>query len=168
MTRASINIVLGNFAYIGTFSIQNQLRSIKVITKIAAKESQIDENILNERLLLAALQGCSENIAKVASTFQNRKVAMLVFSEVFVCDLSHAIASGAIAAELKPALCAGIYSAISSLHAKGIIHRLVTSYAVYLSEACAPVICDLRYAKSMEGCKNFTMCGDVLVSRLAS
>ena len=111
------------------------------------------------------MQGCSENIAKVASTFQNRKVVMLVFSEVFVCDLSHAIASAAIAVDNKPAYCAGIYSAISSLHSKGIIHRLVTSYAVYISHATgAPVLCDMRYAKSMEGSKNFTMCGGVLVS----
>ena len=97
---------------------------------------------------------------KVISKYQDGRVAMLVYEDVFCCDLGTAIASGTIEDGIKPYFAACILSALTNLHKFGLMHRYVTPEAVYITDTGRPKLSDLRYCKSMDGDKSYTICGD--------
>lgn len=155
---------ISDYAYVGNFTrkTSKQIFTIKVIAKQNCVESRMDNNLFNERMYLAALRGSIPNVANVVASFQDDKLAYLVYSEQFVCDLGSALMLG-IPDDAKVTYIACLYQALAALHDKGLIHRFVNPTAVYISaEKMLPVIADLRYAKKMDGSKNFTICGDPL------
>ena len=157
-------IVQGDYSYVGNFrgKLDRHVNSIKVISKKRANDQRIDQNLLNERLFLAAMQGSSDFIPRVVSTFQNDQILHLVYDDVFECDLAHALSEG-ISADDKLVYCAALYSGINALHEHGLMHRFLNPSGVYVSATKRlPVLADLRYAKKMDGSKAYTICGDPL------
>lgn len=157
-------IVLGDYAYVGNFrgTRDRRVNSIKVISKKKATDQHMDQNLLNERVFLAAMQGSSEFIPRVVATFQNDQILHLVYDDVFECDLAHALSEG-ISADDKLVYCAALYSGLQSLHDHGLMHRFLNPSGVYVSATRRlPILADLRYAKKMDGSKAFTICGDPL------
>ena len=157
-------ISLGEYAYVGNFrgKLDRRVNSIKVISKKRANEHHMDQNLLNERIFLAAIQGSSQFIPRVVATFQNEQILHLVYDDVLECDLGHAISVGVAPAD-KLVYCAALYSGLQALHEHGLMHRFMNPSGVYVSATKRlPVLADLRYAKKMDGSKSFTICGDPL------
>mmetsp|Transcript_10708 Transcript_10708/g.16227 ORF Transcript_10708/g.16227 Transcript_10708/m.16227 type:complete len:1008 (-) Transcript_10708:197-3220(-) len=157
-------IQISDYAYVGNFrgKLDKRTHSIKVIAKQKAKMSHMDQNLLNERIFLAAMQGNTEFIPRVVATFQDDKIVHLVYDDSFECDLAHAMVLG-IPDEEKLLYCASLYSATRALHDNGLIHRFLNPSGVFMSASRRlPVLADLRYAKKMDGSKAFTICGDPL------
>eukprot|EP01034_Spumella_vulgaris_P021903 gene21902-27980_t len=158
----------GDFCYVGTFldTATNQRCSIKVIAKDNAFKSRMDAKILQERQFLAAL--CSSEVNLYAalptavSSCQDDKFVYLAYKENFVCDLSLAIQNSAVPTEAKRYYAACLYSAVTSLHENGLMHRFINPGSVYITASGVPKLTDLRYAKRMDGSKSFTICGDPL------
>ncbi|CAE7689181.1 unnamed protein product, partial [Symbiodinium microadriaticum] len=127
-------IVLGDYAYIGNFrgKLTKRVNSIKVISKKRAFDQHLHQNLLNERLFLAAMQGSSEFIPKVVATFQNDQILHLVYDDVFECDLGHALSEG-ISSTDKLVYCAALYGAINALHEHGLMHRFLNPSGVFVS-----------------------------------
>lgn len=155
-------VLIGDFAYIGTFQYNDDTYSIKVVAKKNAQLNRMDQNILNERKFLAVLQGASPYIPRVMFTFQDAVTVMLAYNENFECDMAYAILNNLIPDNAKQHYCACIYSALSCLHENGLMHRFLNPCAVYISDCGVPMLTDLRYAKRMDGSKAFTICGDPL------
>jgi serine/threonine protein phosphatase PrpC len=155
---------LGDFAYIGTFNqgSESRQRSIKVIAKGKAEQQRMDQKMLSERKFLAALQGQCKYIAKVNSTLVESKVVMLVYDDVFLCDISTAVVNDALTIEAKKFCIAATFRAIEHIHENGLLHRFINSSSIYLTAGMIPKLTDLRYAKKMDGTKTYTICGDPL------
>ena len=92
-------ILLGDFAYIGTVKGRGGHRSsCKFIAKkrACASSKAADARLLLERNILTALGGSHPCIPKIACTYQDAKVIMLIYADTFQCDLALAISNGAI------------------------------------------------------------------------
>lgn len=165
-TIESVVISLGEFGYIGNFrhnSNPHVLFSIKMIAKAKADAARVDKGMADERKYLAALQDTSLFLPKIMSTFQDSKIAMLIYSDVFVCDLASAISNASLSTdEIKMYYAAGIYSGLTKLHSNGLMHRFLTPNSIYITNTGMPKLADIRYAKKMDGNKQFTICGDPL------
>jgi len=159
-------VLLGDFGYLGIFNCKSNPKkpvSIKVIAKQNAIDAHMDAKILSERIFLAALQGTGcACLPIVSKSYADSKVALLVYDDVFTCDLSLALANGAIPPEAKAFHCACILSGITILHDHGLMHRFVNPSSVYLTNTGICKVGDFRYAKRMDGSKAFTICGDPL------
>jgi len=87
-------------------------------------------------------------------------VLILAYSDIYVCDLALAIANNAIPEAEKPFYCACMVSALTALHDEGIMHRFINPGSFLITPDGIPKLVDLRYAKKMDGCKSYTICGD--------
>ena len=94
-----------------------------------------------ERQFLAALDGLSHCLPKVAASFQNSTIAMLVYSDSYQCDLALALSNGAVTDEAKPYYAACIFSAVSTLHENGLIHRFINSGTIFITTTGVPKVC---------------------------
>lgn len=151
----------GDYGYLGNFKCKNgDLKSMKLVAKMKAHKARMDDNILSERVLLSSLKGECPFVSKVLATFQDDKIVMLMFEDLFFCDLSTAIQG--VPDATKTACCACVLRAIVGLHTKGIMHRLVNPSSVYITSAGVPKLTDLTHAKTMDGGKTYTICGDPL------
>jgi serine/threonine protein phosphatase PrpC/CRP-like cAMP-binding protein len=160
-----VMLTLGDFAYVGVFQRSTNSmdkNSIKVIAKGRAVYNKMDEKMWNERSFLVATQGQCKYIPKIKSTLVDAKVAMLVYDDVFVCDLSTAIINDALELDTKKFCVGAIYQAMKHLHINGLLHRFINSNSIYMTSQCVPKLTDFRYAKKMDGLKTFTVCGDPL------
>ena len=155
-------IELGQFGYVGNFQHAKSMvkYSIKVIAKYKSAETRMDTRILDERNYIAALNGRCRCVPKIFSKFQDSRVVMMIYSDIFSCDLATAIASGSISISVKPYFAACIYAALSGLHHTGLFHRFITPDAVYITDNGMPMLADLRYCKVMDGSRCYTICGD--------
>jgi serine/threonine protein kinase len=132
---------IGDFAYLGTFMHESgQIYSIKVIAKYKAAQRRMDMRLLDERIFLSALREFGNCVPKVVSTFQDSRVAMLIYEDVFCCDLAAVMSAGAIRDEQKPYYAACILAGITALHSNGLMHRYVTPEAVYLTTKGVPMV----------------------------
>ena len=150
----------GTFAYVGNFQRAGTTVSMKVVAKHKAAEARMDARLLDERNFLATLSGTCRCVPRVLSKWQDKRVAVLTFGDVFCCDLGTAIASSTINNSIKPFIGACVYLALTDLHDVGLIHRYVTPEAVYITDKGVPKLTDLRYCKVMDGSKHYTVCGD--------
>lgn len=160
-------LLLGDFGYLGSFKSKSnpkKVTSIKVIAKQKTIEARMEHKIMGERTFLAALQGAANNgcLPIVSHSYADAKVLMLVYEDVFTCDLSLALTNGAIPNDAKPFHAACILSAITVLHDNGLMHRFVNPSSIYLTNTGICKLGDFRYAKRMDGSKTFTICGDPL------
>eukprot|EP01038_Epipyxis_sp_PR26KG_P010672 gene10672-14332_t len=175
-----------HMGYIGTFNdvLANGFNSIKVISKINAFKHKMDIRLLQERQFIAALQASvnsndnnnsneNNNTTKIhlnyisclpliAAIYSDEKLLYIIYNEVFICDLSLAIANNAITDELKPFYASCLYRGMTALHENGLIHRSINPSSVYITGAGVPKISDLRFAKRMAGLRSYTICGDPL------
>ena len=157
-------LALGEFGYVGTFKHgpAGTTSSIKVIAKKSAEVARVDKGLGEERKFLSALKKSSALLPQLEGTFQSDTIVMFIYREVFVCDIANAISNGAINASMVPYYAACVYSAITTLHANGLMHRFVSPGSIYLTNTGVPKLADVRYAKRMDGQKAFTICGDPL------
>ena len=100
----------------------------------------MDMRLLDERIFLSALREFGNCVPKVVSTFQDSRVAMLIYEDVFCCDLAAVMSAGAIRDEQKPYYAACILAGITALHSNGLMHRYVTPEAVYLTTKGVPMV----------------------------
>lgn len=84
--------------------------------------------------------GVNDCIPVVRATFQDHKVAMLIYDEHFQCDLALAISNAAVAAEAKPYYAACIYSGIAAMHENGLIHRFINSGTIFINSRGVPKV----------------------------
>ena len=156
-------IGIGDYGYIATFANKGNIEqktSIKVISKSKVCDAHMDQKIVQERNFLAAIR--SPFIARLTNTFQDSSVVQMIFDDVYECDLTYAMNAG-ISAANKVLYAACISSAVRDLHEHGVMHRFLNPSTIYISATKGvPVLCDLRYAKEMDGSKAFTICGDPL------
>ena len=160
-------LTVGDYAYIGTFNSSNKFDptfSAKVIYKKRAMDARMDGRLLLEKQILSAIAkgGKQHCLAKVASIFQDEKIIMMQYSDVFVCDLGLAIHQNAVEEENKTYYSACLFSAVFALHDIGIMHRFINPGSIYINTKGIPKLTDLRYAKKMDGQKAYTVCGDPL------
>ena len=132
---------IGEYAYLGNFYHRSgKLCSVKVVAKKRAFTHKMDSRLQQERQFLAALQGSNNFLAKVVSTFQDERVALLIYEDVFTCDLAAAIAADALTAEAKPVYAACIYSAVHALHNHGVMHRFINPEGIYVTAKGVPKV----------------------------
>ena len=163
LTLQTAVLPIGDFAYLGTFKHESgKIYSVKVIAKVKAAQRKIDMRLLDERIFLSALRGFGNCVPKIVSTFQDSRVAMLLYEDIFCCDLAAAMTAGAITDTQKPYYAACVFAAVTALHNNGLMHRFVTPEAVYITTKGVPMLSDMRYSKRMDGSKSFTICGDTL------
>lgn len=159
----SYNLSVGDYGYIATFANKGsagQKTSIKTISKSRVSDAHMDGKIVQERNFLAAIR--SPFVARLANTFQDSQVVQMIFSDVYECDLAFAMNAG-ISSANKVLYAACLFAAVRDLHEHGVMHRFLNPSTVYMSATRGvPVLCDLRYAKEMDGSKAFTICGDPL------
>ena len=159
-------LMLGDYAYIGAFNSKNfdPTCSAKVIFKKRALDARMDTRLLFERQVLSTLAKTCNNpcIAKVTTVFQNDKVILMFYSDLFVCDLGLAIHQNVIDEEAKTYYASCLFSAVFALHDQGVMHRFINPGTIYITSKGIPKITDLRYAKKMDGQKAYTVCGDPL------
>eukprot|EP01041_Mallomonas_annulata_P004192 gene4192-8334_t len=153
---------MGDYGYVGNFTNRSgEVHAIKVIGKERAVLAHKEYNMVNERMLLATLQGSCVFVPKVTASYQDERITMLVYDVSFMCDLAAAQQHG-ISDEAKRLCAACVYSAICGLHNKGIMHRFLNSSSIYVNMSGTPMLGDLRYVKPMDGGKTYTICGDPL------
>lgn len=160
-------LLLGDYGYIGNF---NNIKTNKTISmKILYKDKvhnylrSFDKSQLFERQILACLNKLDLfTVPKIISTFQDDELLYLQYNDIFVCDLALAISNKAITNQSKPYYSACIWSAITSIHNEGLLHRFINPGAIYITNMGVPKLADFRCAKKMDGSKSFTMCGDAL------
>lgn len=170
LTRDAISmevatLLVGDYALVGTFNTTNQNQetySAKMIFKKQACDSRMDARLLFERQILTALNGKCHSISKVIDCFQDEKIVMVNYADVYLCDLGLAIHQDAINEDHKIIYSACLCSAMFALHDLGIMHRFLNPGSVYINSRGLPKIADLRYAKKMNGQKAYTICGDPL------
>mmetsp|Transcript_841 Transcript_841/g.1435 ORF Transcript_841/g.1435 Transcript_841/m.1435 type:complete len:1104 (+) Transcript_841:45-3356(+) len=167
-------ILLGDFGYIGSFQDTknaNKLVTLKVLGKARCAQLRMDTRMLEERNFLAAfaadaptaLKGAVEAwVPTVFGSFQNDKLAYLLYNDTFVCDLGLALSSGTIGAQDVVFMMACIYSGLRAIHELGVMHRFLNPNSIYINALGVPKICDFRYAKRMQGAYSLTICGDPL------
>ena len=117
---------------------------MKVVAKKKLHDARLDNGTLQERKYHAVLNGGVPCIPHVLSTLQTEKLAYLVYSDVFVCDLALVISSETSTVEEKVYYAGCVYSAVMALHDNGLMHRFVNSSSVYLTEQGVPKLCDFR------------------------
>lgn len=158
-------INLNDIAYVCTFNKTRNKNSysIKLICKQKSEENKSCVQFMKERNFLSVLSDVSTSIANVLSTFQDDKFAYMVYDDYFTCDLSTLIAMNDLSEQDKVVYCASIYTSISCIHDKGLLHRFINTTSFYISShSNLPILCDFRYAKKMDGSKAYTICGDPL------
>ena len=69
---------------------------MKIISKKRAYDSQMDINILKDRQIVAALSNLSKCLTNIVSVYQNEKIVMIEYMDLFRCELSLAIQNQAI------------------------------------------------------------------------
>ncbi len=163
----NIIISLGDFGYIGNFKIKNKNNKsccVKVIAKCNASKAKVDKGLLNEKTYLIALKDKSIFIPNFDSIFQDSKVLMLTYNDIFNCDLASIIyaTDSNITNDIKMYYCMGIYNGLNVLHENGLLNRYLNPSSIYITNGGIPKICDLRYAKKMDGAKSYTIIGDPL------
>ena len=83
--------LVGEFGFVGNFTRNSGPCSVKVIWKERAYSNRRAEALLIERNILAAAtvsrSAARELLPRVEASFQDEKVAYLIFSDLFVCDL---------------------------------------------------------------------------------
>jgi serine/threonine protein kinase len=133
-------IALGNYGYLGTFKNKKTgiSSSLKIISKKRACDSQMDINILKDRQIVAALTNISKCLTTILSVYQNDKIVMLEYSDLFRCELSLAIQNNAIPDKAKMYYAACIYAALASLHENAVINRFISSSSVYITDRGVP------------------------------
>jgi serine/threonine protein phosphatase PrpC/serine/threonine protein kinase len=169
-TRKDINIdmamqLVGDFGYIATLNSKDEnigTYSGKIIFKKKAEKSRNDARLLLERQILTGLAGKCPSIASIYSTFQDERIAIFNYSEVYLCDLGLAIYQNAISDENKTYYSACLCSALFALHEIGVMHRFINPGSIYINSNGLPKIAELRYAKKFDGQKAYTICGDPL------
>lgn len=158
--------LVGDFGYVGTFASNGVLHSVKVVSKEKACSLRSADKVLLERNVLAANASANKEKSHLLPlpecTFQNDKIACLIFKDVFTCDLSLALQNQCIGEKFRPYIMACLYSALSSLHSLGVEHRYINTSSVYITNGGIPKIADFRFCKAMDGCRNYTICGDPL------
>jgi hypothetical protein len=120
----------------------------------------MDVGLLNERQILAALDGMCFCLTRVASIYQDKRVIWLEFPDVYMCDLATAIAHSTISNNAKVFYAACIYSAVAALHENAVLHRFINSSSVFLTDKGVAKLADMQYLKRMDGSKSYTICGD--------
>ena len=85
---------------------------------------------------------------------------MLIYDDVFCCDLAAAMTNHTISNTVKPFFAASIYLALAHLHSHGMMHRYLTPEAIYITTQGIPKLSDMRYCKLMDGTRCYTLCGD--------
>lgn len=163
----NVIISLGDFGYIGNFKLSNKSNKsccVKVIAKINASKAKVDKGLLNEKSYLTALKDKSLFIPKFESIFQDSRILMLTYNDVFNCDLASIIyaTDSNITNDMKVYYCMGIYNGLNILHENGLLNRYLNPSSIYITNEGIPKICDLRYAKKMDGSKSYTIIGDPL------
>lgn len=156
------NVLIGDFGYMGTFrnALTKQSCSIKVIAKEKAINAKMDAGLLNERQILAALDGMCFCLTRVTSIYQDKRVIWLEFPDVYMCDLATANAHSTISNNAKVFYAACIYSAVAALHDNAVLHRFINSSSVFLTDKGVAKLADMQYLKRMDGSKSYTICGD--------
>ena len=138
----STTMLCGDYGYIGAF--KNKLTktpcSLKVIAKKKANHAKADHRLLQERQILTALNGLSNCLPRVVSTYQDDRLVMLEYGDLYHCDLALAIANTTLNTDVKIYYCACIYSALTTLHENAVLHRLINSSAVYISDRGIPMV----------------------------
>jgi len=83
--------LVGDFGYEGTFASNGVLHSVKVVSKEKACSLRSADKVLLERNVLAANASANKEKSHLLPlpecTFQNDKIACLIFKDVFTCDL---------------------------------------------------------------------------------
>lgn len=165
------NIQIGNFAILGTFNAKNgkgTTFSAKLLAKSLAADSRMDSRLLMEKEILCAMRKGSPSgwsgacVARLTDYFQNERVIMMRYEDLFMCDLALAIQQNAIEEENKTYYSACLYSAVAALHDVGVMHRFINPGSVYINSKGVPKLADMRYTKLMDGQKSYTICGDPL------
>eukprot|EP01032_Pedospumella_encystans_P012965 gene12965-14958_t len=169
----NVAVLLGTFGYIGVYkdSKTSKLCSIKVIAKANCAHVRMDARMLQERNFLASMHNAAPAELIVAQEnwmptplgiMQDDKKVYMLYKDLYACDLSLALAGGAIETIDKPYCMACIYSALRTIHEFGLQHRYINANSIYVTTTGVPKICDFRFAKQMKGAHSFTICGDPL------
>jgi serine/threonine protein kinase len=165
------NIQIGNFAILGTFNAKvgsGSTFSAKLVAKTLAQESRMDSRLLQEKEILCGMRKGgpmglnSACVAQLKDYFQNERVIVMRYSDLYMCDLALAIQQNAIEDENKVYYSACLFSAVAALHDIGVMHRFINPGSVYITSKGVPKLTDMRYTKLMDGQKCFTICGDPL------
>jgi serine/threonine protein kinase len=85
-----------------------------------------------------------------------------MYRDAFACDLSLALSSDVVPRKSFPFIIASLFSGLDACHARGLMHRFVNPSSVYVTVQGQPKLADFRYAKTLDGSRSFTICGDPL------
>jgi len=152
---------LGVYVHKRAGSLAFQMYTVKVVSKDKAIEQQIDDQIVQDRDLLALLTRPSSFVPVILASFTDPKCVYSVYKGTVVCQLSEVLSTVKDFDEDASLFYAGcIIMALEFLHDEGIMHRRVTPECVWITAQGYAQLGDLGCAKEMTGQNQFTMCGD--------
>jgi CRP-like cAMP-binding protein/serine/threonine protein phosphatase PrpC len=152
---------LGVYVHKRAGSLAFQMYTVKAVSKQKAIDQQLDDQIVQDRDLLALLTRPSTFVPVILASFTDPKCVYSVYKGTVVCQLNQILSSVDDfdeSASLFYASC--VIMALEFLHDEGIMHRRVTPECVWVTAQGYAQLGDLGCAKEMTGQNQFTMCGD--------
>jgi serine/threonine protein kinase len=152
---------LGVYVHKRAGSLAFQMYTVKVVSKQKAIDQQIDDQVVQDRDLLALLTRPSTFVPVILASFTNAKCVFSVYKGTVVCQLSEILSTvEGFNEEASLFYAACVIMALEFLHDEGVMHRRVTPECVWVTSQGYAQLGDLGCAKEMTGQNQFTMCGD--------
>jgi len=134
---------------------------VKAISKKKATELDVDDQVVQDRDLLAMLSRPSPFVPVILASFSDVKAVYSVYKGTVVCRLSNILSTMTDFSENDAKFYAGcVVMALNFLHEEGVMHRRVTPECVWITSQGYGQLGDLGCSKEITGQQQFTMLGD--------
>ncbi len=152
---------LGVYVHKRQGSLAFQMYTVKVVSKKKVIDSEIDDQIVQDRDLLALLSRPSTFVPVILASFTDAKCVYSVYKGTVVCQLSELLSTvEGFNEDASKFYSSCVVMALDFLHEEGIMHRRVTPECIWVTSQGYAQLGDLGCAKEMSGQQQFTMCGD--------
>ncbi|GMI14222.1 hypothetical protein TrVE_jg1126 [Triparma verrucosa] len=152
---------LGVYVHKRAGSLAFQMYTVKVTSKKKAIDQNIDDQIVQDKDLLALLSRPSTFVPVILASFTDAKCVYSVYKGEVVCQLSEILSTVENFDETASIFYAScVIMALDFLHEEGVMHRRVTPECIWITSKGYAQLGDLGCAKEMSGQQQFTMCGD--------
>jgi len=156
-----------DYGFMGVFlhkregSLAFQMYTVRAISKRKAIDSDVDDQIVQDRDILALLSRPSPFVPVILASFSDSKAVYSVYKSTVVCQLNDILSTVKDFNENDARFYSScVIMALDFLHEEGIMHRKVTPECVWITSQGYGQLGDLGCSKEMSGQQQFTMIGD--------
>ena len=152
---------VGVFAHKRGGSLLSPMYSVKIVGKKRALDCGINDQVVQDRDILALLSRQNKFVPTILASFTDAKCLYTVFKGSLACNLGEILST----VENFDESAAKFYTscvvmAIEFLHEEGIMHRRVTPECIWINVQGYAQLANFGCAKEMMGQQQFTICGD--------